>query len=241
MSDFLTRLAQRSIGAAPLIAPRLPSLFAPDEPAPAAINTEVQPVADVAHITAAASLPMKPHVAGSIRADTAEQHVVVSPQRHSTPETKKTAPAAAPIEHTLPRVEQAPAPLVEASRANPQLAQAPAPAARAAVLAASDGAEPLPARPATEPSGHAPVAPQAWQPLLPQRAAQPATTFAVAPDTSTTQRAATAPAAPTVNITIGRVEVRANVAAPQPAARPRTASKPALSLGDYLKHGAGAS
>lgn len=44
-----------------------------------------------------------------------------------------------------------------------------------------------------------------------------------------------------VQVTIGRVEVRANIPTPMPAARPPTPSKPTLSLGDYLKRGGGKS
>ena len=46
-------------------------------------------------------------------------------------------------------------------------------------------------------------------------------------------RTATASAEPTVNISIGRVEIRASAPAPAPAqARPQT--RPQLALGDYL-------
>jgi hypothetical protein len=44
---------------------------------------------------------------------------------------------------------------------------------------------------------------------------------------------------PAVHITIGRVEVRANMPLPPPSPRPRPDHKPALSLGDYLKRRGG--
>ncbi|HWS54785.1 MAG TPA: hypothetical protein VN228_11690, partial [Pyrinomonadaceae bacterium] len=49
---------------------------------------------------------------------------------------------------------------------------------------------------------------------------------------------APAQAAPTVNVTIGRVEVRAVPAPPAPAAR-RAASPPHMSLEEYLRRRAG--
>jgi hypothetical protein len=46
---------------------------------------------------------------------------------------------------------------------------------------------------------------------------------------------------PTVHISIGRVEVRANIAPASPVNKPRPTAASSLSLGDYLKHGAGKS
>lgn len=81
---------------------------------------------------------------------------------------------------------------------------------------------------------------QSWRSLVPGHkpdasATKPAPMADIAP-------ASAEPAAPAIHITIGRVEVRAQVAAPPaPAPRPKPQSKPSLSLDDYLKRGGGGS
>lgn len=230
MTDFLTRLAQRSIGAAPLIAPRLPSLFASDDGAAPvnAANTDITQHTPRAAAPATAPMP----AAGARRTDpvVTELHTSIdAPQRSPAPEASP-APATAPqTARTPPHIE--PIPLVKPSQPDMQAAQPPA--------AIAPRTEVSPTPHVTQLVQQTATAQQPWQPLLPQRAAQPAAAFPALADAAANNNATAS--APTVNITIGRVEVRANVAAPQPAPRPRPTSVPALSLSDFLKRGAGAS
>lgn len=233
MNDFLTRLAQRSMGAAPLIAPRLPSLFAPAEESQTSNVADTTTVTDAARNSTLAPPPLPTRTKG--RADSAScepRANIYTPQRAAAPEAANTPAPAARIDGTPPRVESTLIPLVETAN----------------VQATSPLLTPVPPHPAAslEPpitpcKQDAPAAaPGPWLPLLPQRTAEPAAPFAGLADTSVGAATGTPPA-PTVHITIGRVEVRANIATPPAAPRPRVASKPALSLSDYLKRGAGAS
>lgn len=233
MSDFLTRLAQRSIGAAPLIAPRLPSLFAPaEEP-----NGNVADTAAAAAAGSAALVPATPQsqaagrTAPALGESPADIH---SPQRSAAAEAANASAPAARGDGTPHHVESTRVPPVSAAQENAQVAP-PLPAPVVSRLAVP------PETPATRGERDTPAAaPEPWAPLLPQYEAKAEST---APFSAVTVPLADAGArtAPTVHITIGRVEVRANIPASPPAPRPRAASQPTLSLGDYLKRGAGAS
>jgi len=229
MSDFLTRMAQRSIGAAPLIAPHLPSLFAPVEESPIGNVSDTTVVTNTQSGTQA-DPALQSRATGRIDSVTDVMRASVSPTKYSTtteamPETR-IAPDPAQVESTL-------IPLVKAAPANFQtIAPLLAPdSPQAAALLVSPTAVHKQRKAAA-----------ATQPLLPQRRIESAAHFAVSADTPAAADTTT-PAPPTVHITIGRVEVRANIAAAAPPAapRPRPTSQPALSLSDYLKRGAGAS
>lgn len=228
MTDFLTRLAQRSMGAAPLIAPRLPSLFAPPEELnigiadPATVigtvkDTTIAPAPAPSRATAPAA---PPHI--EPRASVYPLQDTVTPEAAIEPRAAK---------RSEPRVEPEPTPLVQNIHANTPAAPQPAPA---------ESPFAAPAEPRPEPRDQdRRAAPEPWLPLLPQRKTEPAAVLpAMADDRPAAQAALPAP---TVHITIGRVEVRANIATPPVVPRPRATTTPALSLGDYLKRGAGAS
>ena len=235
MNDFLTRLAQRSMGAAPLIAPRLPSLFAPGEESPASNVADTSAVTDAARNSTLASPPLQSRPAE--RADRASGEPRASlypPRRPPVPDAAMAPAPAARIDDAPPRVESTLIPLVETAPANtqatpPLLTHGTPRAAASLELSMAPRKQDTPA-----------AAPQQWLPLLPQRRAESAASFPALADSAVGADTGTPPA-PTVHITIGRVEVRANIATPSAAPRPRTASKPTLSLGDYLKRGRGAS
>ena len=65
MSDFLARLAQRSMGAAPLIAPRLPSLFAPVDESPTGNVASSVPIAFTPIIPDGYADPSRAMITGS--------------------------------------------------------------------------------------------------------------------------------------------------------------------------------
>jgi len=79
---------------------------------------------------------------------------------------------------------------------------------------------------------------ESWVPLVPDREAK------IAEDRNSPSvfdiPGQERPTVPTVHITIGRIEVRANIASAPAAPRPRAETKPTLSLGEYLKRGGGA-
>lgn len=231
MNDFLTRLAQRSMGTAPLIAPRLPSLFAPVEESNSHI-ADTAAVTNAAHNTTLVSTPLQSPAIG--RTD----HTFIEPCANSYPPQRPIPPEAAPaasIDTTPLRVDSTLVPLVEtAAQANAQTTPT------LATPVAPQPAAPLEPPIATRKQDTPTAAPESWLPLLPQPKAESAAAFPAVADTSAGADTGTPPA-PTVHITIGRVEVRANIATPRAAPRSRAASKPALSLGDYLKRGAGAS
>lgn len=238
MSDFLTRLAQRSIGAAQLIAPRLPSMFAPAEEPNNNASSMANVIAAPRH-TPLASLPMQSRTTAHTDSISPDARTAIHSHRSPAPEPTSAPEPATRNDASQPRTATKSIPLVErAMQANiqaaPPLASADAPASIAPLEA-----------PATTRKPNAPAdAPEPWQPLLPQRAAKSATPFSAAPDIhhdASAEANHATPPAPTVHITIGRVEVKANVATPPAAPRPRVESKPALSLNDYLKRGANAS
>ncbi len=235
MNDFLTRLAQRSIGAAPLIMPRLPGLFAPIEESRignlAVTSTATDAVTDSSRNSTPASPPLPSRTAGHADSTPSEPHAFVYPaQRTATPEAVN-APAAQ-IATTPASVESLFIPLVETAQAN---SQATPPLVAPSIPHTGASVEPsIALRKQDTPAAAA----EQWLTLLPQRKADAIATFSALADTPLRADTGTPPA-PTVHITIGRVEVRANVASPQAAPRPRPASQPAISLGDYLKRGAG--
>ncbi len=232
MNDFLTRLAQRSMGAAPLIAPRLPSLFAPAEESNSNVADSTAG-ADMAHRTTLVSPPVPSSTpAHNTHASIEPQTPLRQSQRSTGPEAALSPVPAARPESVAPRAESTLTTLVQTVHEHTQAAPQLGPVASRPTAAA----EPL----LTPRKQDDRAAPEPWKPLLPQRKAESAAAFPAVADTPVSTDTGTPPA-PTVHITIGRVEVRANIATPPAAPRPRTVSQPALSLSDYLKRGAGAS
>lgn len=236
MSDFLTRMAQRSLGAAPLIAPRLPGLFAPvEESSPSNVANAIA-ATEEAPVSTLASLPLQSRTKGSADPASNEPRANIdTPQHFHAPEAAIAPAPAAHTGNTQSRIEATLIPLVDTAQTNTQTT---APLVAPVAPVASDADASL--KPSKALRDMPATAPEQWSPLLPQRNAEHVAPFAALADTPVGAETGTPPA-PTVHITIGRVEVRANIATPPAAPRPRAVSKPAQSLGDYLKHGAGAS
>lgn len=223
------------MGAAPLITPRLPSLFAPVEESPTSNVADTTAVTDAARNSTLASPPLQSRTTGRADPTSGEARASAYPPQHPPAPEVAIAPApAARIDSAPARVESTLIPLVETAQANSQ--STPPLVTPVAPHPAASLEPPLAPRKQDTPA----AAPEQWLPLLPQRTAESAAPFPALADTTVGADTGKSPS-PTVHITIGRVEVRANIAAPPAAPRPRTTSKPTLSLGDYLKRGAGAS
>ncbi len=274
-NDFLTRLAQRALGTADVIAPRLPSRYAPN-----AASTLDTHQADSARLRASSSPALleeakdrsdaavsttqrneqQTRSAVNLRR-TALEHE--KPIREGSSEQHHTAPLV-PLAHhaklaedrlqahrTTKQREDTLMPRSSARQAQRLSRQHPGQEAERSAAAApptttqgaddTAAAQQLRASAATLTSplrGENGSEPGRWQPLVPPAQGQtPSDPFAIErqPETNNT--------APTVHITIGRVEVRAQLerTAPTTPLPPRAASKPALSLDDYLKRGGGRS
>jgi len=241
MSDFLTRLAQRSLGEPPAIRPRLPGLFAPlDEPLyepfgepQSAKAANLTTVTDAAQSMVTPSPPLRSRTtprAGPI--PTEPNHAFASPQRQQGPSEALAAASFSGIDSTEQR---APASLIAKGEtaqthpaAQPPLVTKTVPSSAASLQSSLKPLEPNPTA----------AAPEQRPPLLPRRTA---TTTSSCPSLAgKVALAGDSPAAePTVHITIGRLEVRANMSTAPPAPRPHAENKPTLSLGDYLKRGGG--
>jgi hypothetical protein len=237
VSDFLTRLARRSLGETPVIHPRLPGLFAPlnkEEAAGgavAAFHTQYGSRPDGAD--SAPALPLFHGIADSITVDRIAASALPAVgletndrvRESDSPQKRGQAPA---------RDEHVPGParlFIE-----PSLASAPRSTGERPDASGSPSTSPL-ARERRQDRESAPAPP----PLVTERE-KPGARESRAHVASAIAHSLREPAqAPAVHITIGRVEVRANLAAPPPAPRerPRPEHKPALSLGDYLSRGRG--
>lgn len=238
MSDFLTRLVERQFGAAGGVAPRLPSRFAaltPPEieresaPAPApSVPPERAPQPNVVLRATDVEAPPKLVPLGG-----ADPPAAAAPRPPRTPPVVTREPAW-PAEHRDAEVERSlPRPTVTAPQiTSGQQTVDHAASARIVVIdqqslpaaKGSDASSAVRAAPAVLPAILAPPSP-----LVPRRGAAPR--LEVPPPTSN---------APVVNVTIGRVEVRAVVAPPPARERRKTAAPKALSLEEYLerRHGA---
>ncbi|MDH4234861.1 MAG: hypothetical protein OEV15_06990 [Gallionella sp.] len=260
MNDFLTRLAQRSIGVAPLITPRLPDLFAPFE------ESRIGNPAATTPVTSAMSYGATAPVAGAEQSATPAPIIATAITSRAQPTFLATPSSmthgADNVDRVEPRVEQSetrvslrstqaasnlsrqageeklPGHSRDFSTESNETESVPATSAKATFAMDSDRSAsdsllaPLKKMAARADTASPPLLPIAadiiGKPIGP-RAAR----IGLHDDKAT--------AAHTVHITIGRVEVRANIATPPAAPRPRPASQPALSLGDFLKRGAGAS
>jgi hypothetical protein len=223
VSDFLTRLALRSLGEAPAVRPRLPGLFAPlnEEPTPASAAV----VADV-HEPPPALAPAPFFRAREAREETAG------------------AKTADPVGSRAPAAAERPGDSMPARKSERQAAQPSGDDGEAAALERRAPNGLVPARQSAEPGPSRvllveKVAPQEQLPASPLPVAQPrqrASAQESTVDPASLVYLDREPAqAPAVHITIGRIEVRASIA--PPPARTRPDHMPALSLRDYLKRG----
>jgi hypothetical protein len=217
MSDLFTRLAQRAIGGA---AASMRAELDPDEVFGAAEDVEHEAVAD-----AGSGEPPRtaPGVAPVVPGDTAapvvsERAAKRAPQPPATPLTP--VPSIVPPSIIRERVP-ALADISEPSLPPPPGVRSQPVAARASLHRPGEPAAP----PRAAPEPLRPV-PGALHPPLPQPAAPPRREPPAPP-----------PVGPSVEVTIGRVEVRVRPpGAPEPGRRePSPAPLPALSLDDYLR------
>jgi hypothetical protein len=246
MSSFLDNLAARVLHPAAALRPRLAGLFEPPDgnssssaplpadiaqtvvaPAPRNLMQDARPVARqpapierqvIAQRTAAAP-PVPPMASPPLPA-----HSQIEPWPTYTSLAQERQPSAAPRHTTPADVEVSLArPDREVARPSSQPAMQQTNWHAAAPAVPSQPSERSP-EPAIVPARRAPVEP-IGAPAQPRPAAEP-------PAARVDATAPPAPA-PTIHVTIGRVEVRANLpAASQPAA-PRRGS--AISLDDYLQ------
>jgi len=209
MNDFLTRLIARSRSTAPVIRPRLPSLFE-SSVAPAGVREEDP---------AAASGPPRTAVPADAGGETSTAR---APLAHQVPASPPLSGAIAPA----PPLDPAPFAPRHVAMASP--GPAVEPAAPPTIFApppppAENAPRPAPPVETMRPAAHVPTPPmsEAAAPLLRRANARG-------------HEARPSPATAAVRITIGRVEVRAIQPAP-PAARPGRHAPPRLSLEDYLR------
>jgi hypothetical protein len=240
MSDFLTRLAERTLGVAPVVEPSLAPAFAIsagfEEP-----GTDVEalePGPGVALDGERALSRTAPSTHGATPRSVASPLVTSDAARtlgmQPSEETRIPRPALAPEgAGVVVRTIGSPAPTRTASAAQASL--------RSEIVTrrASDGETVVgqTGGPYREHAGPG-VSDARLQPLVPSRQA-PRSERLAGPGTGLTT--AKPDAAPTVRITIGRVEVRAVASSerPEPKRERREVETPRLSLSEYLKRGGG--
>jgi hypothetical protein len=238
MSNYLTRLLERSRGSAPQIEPLIAPFHTPSndlfgEP------TELQSQAGVAPVGNAGSAA--DHAApNDVRRETTvapERTIPVSPEIRIT-ESKRSGPSPAPPEFR--REEPAESGQQKETRSPARFRpETNVPSISSLKERLAGGRAPVgEAEPGTGAQANQPLSP------LPDRArivVQPqVATRRPSPDSS---RAAVAAASanepPAIHVTIGRVEVRA-ITAPAPPRSPAPPAAPKISLDDYLKRRNGA-
>lgn len=252
MSDFLSRLAQRSLGAAPLIAPRLPSVFAPFEHEGAARDVSSFISQSASGTDDALSDSPQPALSLSLRVPRAERgnaeapNVVYASPLSFTGEGEKTA---AYNNTGVPQRKSDDAAFPSVAHMSAQPLPNPSPT-RAERLVPGDTQNRVPTSNSDFTADESKYAPTASSPSPlagegPGEREPPPLVPANKMNSSETPAPSTFAAdmadrhgspAPTIHISIGRIEVRANTA-PPPAPRPRTEPKPTQSLADYLKRG----
>lgn len=209
MSDFLSRLAARAAGDAPAAHPRVPGRFEGS-----LVGVDV--AAPTATESEAGSTPDRAST-GPLRLAPPVPRAAGAEARHPSPPAPRLEPGL-----SLPSPPTEAAQPISKRVSDPSLAEAPAVHHR----------EPVTVGSVVLPGVSGQVA------ALPLVSARPATTARAEPrDTAATSMVAEASSEPVVQISIGRVEVRATIAAPVAAARPATADRdePQLALRDYLR------
>ncbi len=260
MSDFLTRLAQRSLGEAALISPRLPSLFAPFEQEGALggvadfISHNTSEIHGASFLSPQSATSPSPHVprqektaveaddaarsslAAAAVGDKTASHNNLGVARRKSDDTAISLVAhrsghPLPNPHSIPGDELfLPSHAQDGVTVNNTGFAADQPKyAPTSSFPSSLAGEGLDER------GRSFTAQSPLVSAHKIKSSEAHSLSAVAVELSDQQR----PAAPTIHISIGRVEVRANIASPPPAPRPQAEHKPSQSLADYLKRGGG--
>lgn len=247
MSGYLQRLVLRASGEVPALKPRTPGLFEPPSqraPAPMLLDVGMEPSADIGFT----GEPRRPPPGGS-DGHAGDEHTsaaafspaAVFQSAHTGDSGEATRPPARVTQRvsaeTVPQAASmlAPAPLarpatqatIRIQTRHPLLDSVSASRDRTAAPPQPAGPAPVPARAAL------PLAPE--QPQAPTLAPGP---VALAPSVLQAAHAAPAPRAaaavppPVIEVTIGRVEVRANMQAQAP--QPARARQQPTSLDEYL-------
>lgn len=248
MSDFLARLAARALGTEAVLVPRLPSLFEPAggasalsaAPLESAVEREAPaPAAAHARQVAAVDIPPAPHAASTMLAPaplclpvTERESFVPARTPHDVERR-----ASVPGDTVRSRGHEAPPvpPVATAPHAPPLSPPSPPVAPRSARIAPQRAMSvPTPAAPARASVQAAPAA------AVASRASQPRSAASPAPPRPRAQVPAM-PAAPAtetvVQVSIGRIEVRAAPATSAPSRR-RDEPRPTR-LDDYLRQRSG--
>lgn len=253
MSDFLTRMAQLSRGEAPVIAPRLPSLFAPmEETSP--VETIAGTVQQQTEAGSAVKTTLEPSAVDRDRPQptTYDQRSAEQPTSNKPPTSQvdKIENVSTLLIAAQDNNDDVSAPLVTKKRDAPAITQPGISRSHTASPLLNEEIQPIasttnadkPFDSAVDLNGQPDSAmPPPFMPLVKGYKTKDAAPQQIMVELS----AATEPSIkqePTVHINIGRVEVRAQTAAPAPASRldrPKTHSS--LSLNDYLKRGGGQS
>jgi len=255
MSDFLTRMAQLSRGEAPVVAPRLPSLFAPMEEA-SLVETIAATVQQQNKAESVAKTTREPAAATIVKDlpqqttydDRSAEHPISN--KPSTRQADKTENAPTLLIAPQDNNDEVPtiaAPFVTKNRDVPAITQHGINRSHTASPLLNNEPQTIapinvdiPFDSAVDQNGQPDsVMSQQSMPLVQgykTKHAAPQQVMAELP-TATEQ---SAKQEPTVHINIGRVEVRAHTAAATPAPRPaRPKPQNSLSLNDYLKRGGG--
>jgi hypothetical protein len=250
MSRFLARLAARSLGLTPLVRPRLRGLFEPAGLGAVAARPEEGMPAAAAEPRGAATAPAElvpgAHAESDLlRLEVAEEPgrspAIAAPRGRATAEAKageRPAPAVAPVpEALLARTQAVELPMSSSpstprppGRTPPIPGQTPAAATAAPVAGERKAQAVAPTFPAP---GAVILAPPA--PLLDVQDSPALSLSAPGPEAGGTATS------PDVRITIGRVEIRAQVEARKDLPVVRKAERrrqQPLSLEEYLRHGA---
>jgi hypothetical protein len=227
VSGFLSRLAARVVGEAPVARARVPALFESRD-SPAAVENDLEVVEEeiARRSQAPVARPRMTPAESVARSTTPEPPPAREPPARPAPEPRAPSPDPAPVApDPSPEPAELDAQADESSDRRDSVPIGSVPAITQAVHVVRDAPAPLAAEAPRAPVVAAPAirpSPAARQPAPASRAESPATR----PEEE-----------PAVRIHIGRLEVRANVQQPPPRPLPRREDEPVrgLSLSDYLR------
>jgi hypothetical protein len=234
MADFLNRLAARALGATPLAEPVIPTLFSsgPEQSAFLASDSASPPTRPAPETYAEASedRPLPPH---SRDADPGFETVV---DRHVLPFQDMDEHPHRPLSQRPSVSPPQSTPALFAERETVQPSPEHAEARRQHVATAmgpplSEVERPVAYRPQTTSPAQVPFAEPQPAPRLPRHAEPMRSQALQRPELPQAFR----PAPPTVHVSIGRIEVRAEITSPAPAPRVQRPRPSTLSLDQFLK------